>query len=316
METDSSRTVEKRAPKVRWYQYRLRALLLVLTIIAIGFCLSLLCGLELTGEYSVSVAVVVIASVVCVGYCGLRWAERRFQYSLRSLFLLTLLVAIGMSYIAVTVQDQRRQHEAVKAIRKIGGWANSEPTWLGRLLRDDSLVNVAEARLSGTAVTDAELESLRGLSQLRRLDLSGTDVTDAGLVYLETLSQLRWLALRNTRVTDAGLMHLQGLHRLQSLQLGGTRVTDAGLAHLEKLGQLRTLELDSTKVTDAGLVHIQKLSQLQSLNLDSTKVTDGGLARFQRLANPPWQARLDTKQLRRFFGEDPEEGESREPSGE
>ena len=47
----------------------------------------------------------------------LRW----FQYSLRSLFLLTLVVAIGMSWYTVTVQDGRNQKAAAKVIR----WAGS-----------------------------------------------------------------------------------------------------------------------------------------------------------------------------------------------
>ena len=47
----------------------------------------------------------------------LRW----YQYSLRSLFLLTLLVAIGMSYVAVTMQNQRKQKAAAEAIEKAGG---------------------------------------------------------------------------------------------------------------------------------------------------------------------------------------------------
>ena len=66
----------------------------------------------------------------------LRW----FQYSLRSLFLLTLLVAIGMSYVAVTMRNQRKQKAAAEAIEKAGGKTQSKPTWLGTLLRDDSLV--------------------------------------------------------------------------------------------------------------------------------------------------------------------------------
>ena len=47
----------------------------------------------------------------------LRW----FQYRLRSLFLLTLLVAIGMSYVAVTIERQRRQKAAAGGDREGGG---------------------------------------------------------------------------------------------------------------------------------------------------------------------------------------------------
>ena len=75
----------------------------------------------------------------------LRW----YQWRLRSMFILTLLVAIGMSYVAVEMRNQRKQHQAAKEIVKAGGTVTSEPTWLGKLLRDDSLVTVTEVRLSG-----------------------------------------------------------------------------------------------------------------------------------------------------------------------
>ncbi|MEN6451133.1 MAG: hypothetical protein ABFC96_11635, partial [Thermoguttaceae bacterium] len=68
----------------------------------------------------------------------LRW----FQYRLRSLFLLTFLLSLGMSYVAVTIQQQRHQYYAAKAIGKAGGAVAMEQTWLGKLLRDNSLVNV------------------------------------------------------------------------------------------------------------------------------------------------------------------------------
>lgn len=46
----------------------------------------------------------------------LRW----YQWRLRSMFILTLLVAIGMSYVAVEMRGQRKQHQAAEAITKAG----------------------------------------------------------------------------------------------------------------------------------------------------------------------------------------------------
>ena len=76
----------------------------------------------------------------------LRW----YQWRLRSLFVLSLVVAIGMSYVAVTIQNQRKQKAAAEEIRKVGGVVISEPTWLGKLLGDDSLVKVTAVCFSGT----------------------------------------------------------------------------------------------------------------------------------------------------------------------
>ena len=68
--------------------------------------------------------------------------------------------------------------------------------------------------------------------------LTNTAVTDAGLVNLKGLTHLQMLALGNTQVTDAGLEHLEGLTTLTILKLWGTSVTDAGLLHLRSLTQL------------------------------------------------------------------------------
>ena len=135
----------------------------------------------------------------------------------------------------------------------------------------------------GTHVTDAGMEHLKGLTQLQELELFDTKVTDAGLKHLKCLTQLRELDLCNTPMTDAGLEHIKGLTKLKVLELGGTKVTDTGLEHLKCLTQLQELGL-SDAITDTGLEHISALTQLQVLWLPSTKVTDAGLEHLKGLA--------------------------------
>ena len=134
----------------------------------------------------------------------LRW----FQYSLRSLFLLTLLVAIGMSWLTVTMQSQRKQKAAAEAIEAAGGTVEYEQTWVGKLLRDDSLVRVTVVKpryeddpftSPAELPTDVVLEHLQELSQLQELHLADTKITDAGLEHLQVLSQLQVLMLDNTQ---------------------------------------------------------------------------------------------------------------------
>ena len=216
----------------------------------------------------------------------LRW----YQYRLRSLLILMVLVSIGMSWFAVKMQRARRQKAAVEAIRKLKETVEYEwesrssskterpgPAWLRSLLGDDFLAAVVMVDLYRSA-TDGDLEHLEGLAQLRELHLSDTEVTDTGLTHLKGLTQLRMLDLVFTEVTDTGLAHLEGLSQLQSLYLLGTKVTDTGLAHLKGLTQLQSLDLGSTQVGDAGLAQLKGLTQLGKLNLVGTKVTDTGLA--------------------------------------
>ena len=59
-------------------------------------------------------------------------------------------------------------------------------------------------------------------------------VTDAGLEHLKGLANLRVLQLLNTKVTDAGLEHLKGLTSLRDLHLWNTQVTDDGVKELQE----------------------------------------------------------------------------------
>ena len=86
----------------------------------------------------------------------------------------------------------------------------------------------------GHHVRDADLAPLRGLTQLQTLNLWGSQLTDAGLEYVGRLKNLRKLDLSDNSITDAGLVHLQGLTQLETLELQGTQVTDAGAHNSSK----------------------------------------------------------------------------------
>jgi Leucine-rich repeat (LRR) protein len=246
--------------------------------------------------------------------------RRRFQFSLFSLCVLVVAVAIPCSWMAVEMGKAREQREAVEAIRELGGGVSYEhepddpfapvaeppaPAWLQNLLGGDffttvsvlygsaqdtnamlahvkGLTHLNKLNLDCTQITDAGLEHLAGLTQLQSLSLHNTQVTDAGLAHLTRLPQLQWLGLEKSQVTDAGLANLIRLTQLQWLGLDNTQVTDAGLAHLAGLTQLQWLSLDKTQITDAGLAHLAGLTQLQRLWLDRTKVTDEGVKKLQQ----------------------------------
>jgi hypothetical protein len=195
-----------------------------------------------------------------------RW---HFQFSIRSLLVLTIAVAVPCSWLAVEMKWTKRQKEVVEAIEKMGGRvfydenfdkATSPPVlvWLREQLGDDFFSNAYSVYLNDTKVTVAGLERLNGLTQLHWLSLRYTTVTDARLEHLNGLTQLHWLDLNSTKVTDAGLEHLKGLTHLQKLDISNTEVTDAGLEHLQSLTQLQRLFLSDTKVTDAGVAKLQK----------------------------------------------------------
>jgi hypothetical protein len=250
----------------------------------------------------------------------------RFQFSIRSLLFVVVVVALPFSWLAVEMKKPREQNAAVAGIRKLGGVVGHDwefeangipdpykfipllalsppaPAWLRNLLGDDFFTEVVDVTLDRTKltgggmkdlalassfthrpkVTDAGLEHVKALTQLRNLDLSGTQVTDAGLEHLKSLTQMDGLSLDDTHVTGGGLAYLGGLSKLQRLYLDGTDVTDAGLENVKEFGQLYILTLQNTKVTDAGLKHLEGLTQLRGLWLVGTKVTKEGVKTLQR----------------------------------
>ena len=145
--------------------------------------------------------------------------RRWLQFSLRTLLVLMLALGCVCGWLASKIKRAREQREAVKAIEELGGRVDWKPAsggmirtaaaWVGKLMGEDWSVDVGAVYLTGTPVTDAGLEHLRGLTQLQLLSLDSTRVTDAGLAHLRGLTQLEVLYLISTRVTDAGVNELK-----------------------------------------------------------------------------------------------------------
>jgi hypothetical protein len=214
-----------------------------------------------------------------------RW---RFQFSLRSLLVLTFAVAIPFSWLAVEMKWAREQREAVETLTKDGknvlydvefdkSAYSPALVWMRKQLGDDFFRNVQGLDLSNTKVSDVGAECLKGLTQLQGLTLWNTKVSDIGVEHLKGLTQLHGLNLSHTRVSDVGVECLKGLTQLQSLDLSNTKVSDVGVERLKGLTQLQWLGLGSTEVSDVGVECVKGLTQLQGLDLSNTKVSDVGV---------------------------------------
>jgi hypothetical protein len=193
-----------------------------------------------------------------------RW---RFQFSLRSLLVLVVAVAIPCSWLAVEMDQARKQKEAVEAIEKAGGvvWYHYEsddssvaivgteptgPLWLRNLLGNDFFAEAESVDLGPTCMASASGEAA--------IIVSVRVGTDAVIERLQFIPHVRELCLNNSDITDAGLEALTRLRQLQWLQLDDTKITDAGLEHLKRMTQLQRLDLDSTQVTDEGVKELQQ----------------------------------------------------------
>jgi len=190
-----------------------------------------------------SVGVVMLAMFVWFGVALM--FRRRFQFSIRSLLVLVVVVALPCSWMAVEMKKANKQRRTAAEIGNVGyDWEfdasgnllpnaqPSGPAWLRNAFGDDFFSHVDFVGFNAEQVTDAWFADLEEFPQLQ--GFMGTRVTDAGLEHLKGLTQLQWLNLTGTRVTDAGLKHLKGLGQLRLLDLENTQVTDAGGKKLQK----------------------------------------------------------------------------------
>ena len=224
-----------------------------------------------------------------------RGKRRWFQFSLRTLLIFTVIIAVGAGWLGKRIEQKRKDRETVAAIVKLGGTVAYDyqtddlraeppgPSWLQEVLGENFFSNVDGVWLRNATDVDAGVAHLKGLTQLRVLNLWKTKASDITLIHLKDVPQLQELNLDETNVTDGGLLNLRGLTQLQGLSLGRTHVSDTGLAFLKGLTQLRLLIIDNTTIGDAGLENLKGLTQLHTLILIHTQVSDGGLENLKAL---------------------------------
>ena len=83
-----------------------------------------------------------------------------------------------------------------------------------------------------------------GTPELTKLYIRRTNISDASLEKIGQMKNLKWLDLRYTNISDAGIRNLTGLKQLRELMLrGATNVTDEGLKSVAKLKSLVRLNL-------------------------------------------------------------------------
>ena len=240
------------------------------------------------------------------------------QFSLRSIFLGTLLVALLCSWVATRIDAYDTQHAILEQLES--SWAAREaedipwiekrpgaPSWLKYFvpeekfyvvhcihfpldIRNEDLRCISQFPRLDTVdfflsdVTDSQLACLAG-TQIRSLALDCTGITDHGLLHIGTLRHLENLDLEGTEVRGPGLVHLRELPRLEALDLSYSKCGNEALEHVGQLKSLHRLQLRYLPISDSALQHIAILEKLEFLDLGHTPVTDEGLAYLARMPN-------------------------------
>ena len=221
-------------------------------------------------------AMVGVAMLVMLVWFGVALVFRwRFQFSIRSLLVMAVVVALPFSWLAAEMQAAKRQAEVADWIQNAGGEVRHDglsypdgsqrpddelpaTAWLRSLLRIDFFSPVIRVCLFNSKIADSDLERLTPLTRLEELYLEGTPITDAGLIHLKGFQDLDTLSLNKTQVTYRGLKQLDGLDKLVWLGLSFTRVTATGLQGLQRLPRLQQLYLEGNQITVSEFDALQR----------------------------------------------------------
>ena len=156
--------------------------------------------------------------------------RRWLRFSLRTLLLLTAVIAAWFGW---QVNKAQKQKAAVAAVEAAGGTVEYQRLnrWR-RLFQPVHVWHVTEVDFESGKVDDNLLESVKD--------------------HLENLASLKALSLRNTRITDKGLLHLRGLRSLYWLYIIDAPITDAGLLYIGQIPNLAGVSHAKTKATWEG----------------------------------------------------------------
>jgi hypothetical protein len=113
--------------------------------------------------------------------------------------------------------------------------ASSVPISKSLFLRLAAFPHLKGLLLCDVHATDHDIAFLEPFVELKSLDLGTNDITDAGVTQLTRLVRLQRLSLfANHAISDSSLSHLEGLRELKELDLRATKVTDEGVKKLQR----------------------------------------------------------------------------------
>ena len=142
-------------------------------------------------------------------------------------------------------------------------------------------------------ITDAGMNTLRFLPNLRVLSVKGTRITDTGVGALINIPKLASLDLSNlNKVTAVSLQSLQNMPNMLFLRIGRTGIKPADLKILKNFRVLRGVSVRDLDLGDAEMAMLGELQGLVLLDVsNNSKVTSAGIEKF----TPPkfWRLTFD-----------------------
>jgi hypothetical protein len=170
-------------------------------------------------------------------------SDRRWRtYSLRTLLVVTAIIAVLLAFLFKPYSDRRSAVAKIDSLH--GGYAIvlEAPSWL----RDRIVENKWFYNLSRVSIGPA----CDGYDPSHPFD---DDALRVLIPHLNEFSVFRTLHIPDTPITDVGIRYMRELNNLEELIAPGTQISDAGLADLATFGHLRSLDVRRTNVTADGV---------------------------------------------------------------
>lgn len=154
--------------------------------------------------------------------------------------------------------------------------------------------------------TDADFETLSGLTHLKTLSTSGEAMNDRTLSYLTGLVALEDLTTNAAQFTDDGLWQFTLLTNLKQIKFFHTSLrrkdfTGRGFAHFASMRNLRRLTVAGCPFNDEGMAAVGKLTQLENFRTWHTYQSEAGNEHLKSLSN--LKSLYLGQRLRRYGGE-------------
>lgn len=220
----------------------------------------------------------------------MRPRRRWFQFSLRSLLVVMLLLPMVLGVYARYRAESQRQWRLVNELKAAGGMFDWEiadqgkpefeqgaflqwQKWLG--------IDLPQGLKSFTIFKSVEpgvpLANLGEFPQLESVVLCDGTATDKDLAILAKLPRLRFLRVDSDHITDQGIAALEGCTNLHDVAIEGNQLTGKGLAVVANLPNLKGMYWDSELTTDGDLECLQNKLKLEELYLRGNTLQDAGL---------------------------------------
>ena len=142
-------------------------------------------------------------------------------------------------------------------------------------------VVLAVGGMDMSAIDWSGLSALKNMTSLYELDLTDTQFSDADIEALGGVPQIKKLSLRGTKITNAGLKKIQEqnlLPHLQTILLGHTRTTGDIFPTLYKIPSLSTLDVEAiNQITPEHLKALVQMPRITGIDFNSNQIGDEGL---------------------------------------